>query len=161
MTQEGYDRLRIELEILTTTTRAELGDRLREARADGGDPAENAELMDAIEERVLLEQRISALKAQLGVARVAEAAHADGVARIGTRVRLRTPDSAIVEYVLVGAAEADVARRRISIASPVGRAIVGERAGAAVEVQTPRRRVRFELISVAPVDQASNIVRAA
>jgi transcription elongation factor GreA len=152
MTQEGYDRLRCELQDLTTINVPELADRLRDAREDGGDPAENGELMDALEERALLEQRIRALEARLAAARVADPASPNGIAGIGTRVGVRTRDGKVVHYELVGAGEADPARGRISISSPVGRVIAGRRAGHQLRVSTPRRRLRFELVSVEPLE---------
>jgi transcription elongation factor GreA len=148
MTQEGYDRLRSELLELTTTARRELAERLRLARDTGSDPAENGELMDALDDSAMLEQRIREIKERLVVARVAPPDCGDGVAAIGTRVGVRTGDGNVLHYELVGAGEGDPARWRISISSPVGEAITGHRAGDRIEVQTPRRRVRFELVSV-------------
>ena len=62
MTQEGYDRLRGELLKLTTTARRELAERLRDARDAGSDPAQNGDLMDALDDSALLEQRIGELE---------------------------------------------------------------------------------------------------
>ena len=151
MTQEGYDRLRGELLTLTTTTREELAVRLRQARADGGNPAENGDLMDALAESASIERRIAELEARLAAARVAEPAPDDGVAAVGTRVGIRTREGEVLHYELVGDGEADPARWRISISSPIGEAIAGRRAGDKIDVETPRRRVRFELVSVGPV----------
>jgi transcription elongation factor GreA len=151
MTQEGYDRLHSELETLTTTARRELAERLRDARAAGANPAENGDLIDALDESAFLEQRIGELKSRLASARVAAPAARDGVAAIGTRVGLRTRDGEVLHYELVGKGEADPARWRISISSPVGDAIAGRRAGDRIEVETPRRRVRVDLVSVEPL----------
>jgi transcription elongation factor GreA len=151
MTQEGYDRLQSELLTLTTTTRRELAVRLSEARAARANPAENGELIDALDQCATLEQRIGELKARLAAARVAAPACDDGVAAIGTRVGLRTGDGQVLHYELVGAGEADPARWRISISSPVGVAIAGRSAGDQIDVDTPRRRVRFDLVSVEPL----------
>jgi transcription elongation factor GreA len=155
ITQDGYDRLCRELQTLTTTGRHELEQRLREARADGGDAA----LTDALEQHVLLEQRIRALQERLAGARVVEPGSAGGAARVGTRVGVRTSEGDVHHYALVGAGEADPARGHISIASPVGKAIMGRRAGEQVEVETPRRRATFELVSVEPLD--SGLAKAA
>jgi transcription elongation factor GreA len=152
MTQEGYDRLRRELLELTTTMRRELAERLSAARDGGSNPAENGDLMDALQNSALLEQRIGELEGRLAAARIAPPAGSDGVAAIGTRVGVRTGDGEILHYELVGAGEADPAGWRISISSPVGEAIAGRRAGDAVTVQTPRRRIRFDLVSVEPLE---------
>ena len=151
MTQEGYERLQSELLTLTTTARRELAERLRDARAAGANPAENGDLIDALDESALLEQRIGELTSRLATARVAAPAAHDGVAAIGTRVSLRTRDGEMLHYELVGAGEADPARWRISISSPVGEAIVGRRAGDQVDIEAPRRRVRVELVAVEPL----------
>jgi transcription elongation factor GreA len=150
VTKDGYARLRRELETLTTSARRELADRLRQAREDGGDPAENGVLMDAIDEQARLDNRISTLQMRLSVARVAPPAVA-GTAGIGTRVRLRRP-TGIVEYELVGAGEADLNRLRISADSPVGQAVVGRQPAETMEVELPGRRVSYELLSVEPVE---------
>jgi len=133
ITQDGYDRLRNELR--------ELERQLQHARTDGGDLA----LIDVLERRVRLHV------ARLAGARVAAPASADGAAQVGTRVGVRTSEGEVRHYALVGAGEADPARGQISIASPVGKAIMGRRAGEQVVVETPRRHARFELVSVEPL----------
>ena len=147
MTQEGYERLRRELHTLITTGRSKIAERLRGARDDGGDPAENGELMDALAEQSLLERRINALESRLASARIVQAS-ADGSAGIGSSVRLRTSTGAIVEYELVGVGEADASAGRISVESPVGQALIGCRAGDRLEVDAPRRPRRLEVVSV-------------
>jgi transcription elongation factor GreA len=161
MTQEGYDSLHRELEALIATSRQELARRLKEARADGGNPAENGELMEAMQESQRLDQRINTLEARLAVARIADPAQADGVAEIGTRVRLRTQVEGVVQYDLVGDGEADPVRYRISISSPVGQAVRGRRVGEIVEVRTPKRRLRFEVLAVEPLDTRAALAEAA
>jgi len=159
MTKEGHDRLRRELLALTTTVRRELAERLRQARSDGGDPAENGELMDALQESASVERRVAELEARLAGARVAEPGPEVGVAAVGTRVGIRTREGEVRHYDLVGEGEADPTRRRISSSSPIGEAITGRRAGETIDVETPRRRVRFELVSVEPI--SDDVERAA
>jgi len=160
MTQGGYDRLCQELERLTTISRSEIAERLREVREDSGNPAENGELMDALAEQTMLERRIAAVESRLASARVVPAS-ADGSAGIGSSVRLRTSTGQIVEHELVGASEADASAGRISIESPVGQALLGRRAGDSVEVEAPTRVRRLELLSVALTDGAVDLPRAA
>jgi transcription elongation factor GreA len=152
ITREGYDRLHSQLLTLTTTKRRELAERLRDARAAGANPAENGALIDALDESAFLEHRIGSLRSRLAAARVAAPAARDGIAAIGTRVGLRTREGEVLHYELVGEGEADPARCRISISSPVGDAIVGRRTGDKIDVETPRRRVRVDLVSVEPLD---------
>ena len=151
MTQDGYDRLRLELQQLTTGARRELGERVERARDASANPTENGELMDALGRLAALEQRIGEISGRLAMARVAEPAASDGVAAIGTRVGVRMSDGKVLHDELVGAGEADAGRRRISISAPIGEAIAGHRAGELVEVRTPRHHVSFELVSVEPL----------
>jgi transcription elongation factor GreA len=161
MTREGYERLQQELLELSSAGRDAIADRLRAARADGSDPAENGELIDALNARLLLEDRIAALEARLARAEVVDGVSLDGVAGVGTRVRLTGDGGVEVEYALVGAGEADPARRRVSVDSPLGHALVGRRAGDRVDVQAPSRLVRYKLLAVRPLDAAAPMVASA
>jgi len=76
-------------------------------------------------------------------------------------VRVRSRTAGIVEYELVGAGEADAGDGRISIDSPVGQAIAGRRAGETIEVETPRRMRRLELLSVEPAGAGTELAQAA
>jgi transcription elongation factor GreA len=147
MTQAGYERLRDELQELSTTRRDELADALKDARADGGDLADNAALADAIDEQQRLERRIEELEATLAYARIVPPAR-DGTAGIGSRVRVCREGRPPIVYELVGALEADPRTHRVSIASPVGRALLGRSAGDIVDVDTPSGRRRLEVLAV-------------
>lgn len=147
MTPEGYDRLREELAVLCTERREEVAEWLREAREDGGDPSENADLAHALQEHDRLERRIGQLEVILSTARVV-APSGDGTAGTGTLVEVRRDDGQRAHYELVGASEADASNGRISIASPVGQALAGRAPGAVVTVQTPRGVKRLELVAV-------------
>jgi transcription elongation factor GreA len=146
VTAEGYGQLCEELEALRTSRREELTERLRAAR-DDHDP-ESPALFELLEEQAQLERRIGVLEAQRAAARVAEPA-ADGTAGIGSLVRVRRGDGGeIAEYELVGAIESGVGNGRVSIGSPVGRALVGRRRGDTVAVETPRGPTRLEVLDV-------------
>ncbi|HEV2813989.1 MAG TPA: transcription elongation factor GreA [Solirubrobacteraceae bacterium] len=146
MTRDGYERLQAELDELVTVQRRALAEWLREAREDGGEPGENAGVAEALEERALLEQRISELRRRLAEARIVEPAP-DGTIGIGAYVRLRTGGGATTDHQLVGAAESDPSSRRISVESPVGAALLGRVAGDVVEVDAPGGRRRFEIVA--------------
>jgi transcription elongation factor GreA len=148
MTADGFDRLQRELSELSVTGREQVAARLRAARLDGGDPSDNGELRDALDEHQRLEQRIAVIEVRLAGARVTGAPSADGVAGVGSRVSLRGRRGNTVEFTLVGAREADLARERISVSAPMGQAVHGRRVGESIEVQTPRRRLRFTIVSV-------------
>jgi transcription elongation factor GreA len=147
ITAAGYEQLARELELLRTDARAELAERLREAR-DDGDLADNPALYEILEEQAQLERRIALLEARLAEARVIAPA-TDGVASIGNVVCVRDLTSGeTAEYELVGAIEADVGNGRVSISAPVGRALVGRRAGERVEVVTPGGTSLLEVLEV-------------
>ena len=112
MTRDGYDRrLRAELERLATVDRGELADRLRNARQETGEPRENSELLDALQESVRLERRIRLLEERLSSAEIADGAAAEGFVTVGSRVRLRLlRERRVLEYEVVGAGEADPSR---------------------------------------------------
>lgn len=148
ITREGYERLQAELDELINVRRPEIARWLREARADGGEPGENLDLTEALDEQARLERRIAELQRRLALARIVESA-ADGTAGIGAHVRLRTPSGDTVVYQLVGALEADPGRRVLSIDSPVGQALLGRREGEVVDVEAPGGRRRFEIIAIA------------
>jgi transcription elongation factor GreA len=148
VTAEGYERLCAELEALRTVRRAELTKQLREAREDG-DP-DNSVLFELLEEQAQLEARISLLEAQVAAAQVVGPAR-NGAVAIGSLVRVRHCDSGdVAEYALVGPIESDVGNGRVSVAAPVGRALLGRLRGEAVVVETPRGRRQLEILAVTP-----------
>ena len=152
-------RLRAELDWLRDEGRRELEERLRDARLDG-DVVDNPALLEVLEEHVQLERRIAVLEDQLAQVRVVTPT-SDGVAGLGTRVRVRNVETGeIAEYELVGALEADVGNGRVSVAAPVGKALLGRRKGDVVEVETPRGSLSLELLRVRAV-AAGRLERAA
>jgi transcription elongation factor GreA len=154
MTREGYERLQTELEQLVTTKRREIAAWLRDAKAGGDEPGENAEVAAALDEQAALERRIRELEATLALARIAEPV--DGVAGVGQLVRMRVAGSTIpFEYHLVGPPESDPRRGRISVESPVGEALVGRRAGEVVEVRAPGGVRMVEIIAVVGPEETS------
>jgi transcription elongation factor GreA len=163
LTRDGYERLREELHTLVTIERAEIAERLREARQDGGDLIDNPDLIGALEDQEMLERRIATLGPRIASARIVNEPPRDGTIGIGSYVRLRDIDNGrTAEYDLVGSIEADPAERRLSADSPVGRALVGQRTGDVVEVQAPRGRMRFRVLGAeTAVDQRGSPAVAA
>ena len=145
---EGYERRYRELGVLRNETRRELSARLREARQDG-DLGDNPALQQLLEEQALLERRIALLEVQLAAAEIVEPAD-DGNIGIGSVVRVRDEEGETLEFELVGPLESDVSTGRVSIATPVGQALEGQRAGAHVRVTTPRGFVTLHVVSVRP-----------
>jgi transcription elongation factor GreA len=149
VTRDGYEQLRDELTVLTTINRAQVSDRLRDAREQGGEFADNLELIDALEDQELLERRITTLEAVLTAARVIDHPPRDGTVGVGSSVRLHDVDSGnTTEYLIVGSIEADPVERKLSSESPVGRALLGRRAGDILDVNAPRGTMRFRILEV-------------
>jgi len=138
ISQAGLDALRAELEQLETVARTEIAARIRTAR-EWGDLKENAEYHSAKEDQAHLETRIKRLQDRLRGAKVVAAdSTPDGVVGFGSTVEVRDDASGRVStYTLVGAAEASASDGRLSVESPVARALMGAREGDAVTVQTP------------------------
>ena len=150
LTPEGYEKLKQEIEHLSTTKRREVADRIRTAR-EFGDIAENAEYDDAKNEQALLEHRIATLEERLRNARVISKKDvAKDVVSIGSKVRLRDLGAKqTVEYRIVGSAEANPAENKLSNESPVGKAIMGRKKGEVVEVTAPRGALKFKILEIA------------
>jgi transcription elongation factor GreA len=146
LTAEGAERLRAELTELTTVRRPEVIARIRAAK-ELGDLKENADYSSAREEQSFLEGRVQALEARLRDAVIAVVPPSGAGADLGSRVTVEI-DGMTDTYTLVGTAEADPAAGRLSVASPVGRALLGSRPGAEVAVQTPRGAVTYKVVTV-------------
>jgi len=149
LTPEGYEKLKQEIEFLSTEKRREVADRIRVAR-EFGDIAENSEYDDAKNEQALLEHRIATLEERLIAARVIDAGDVSSDAvSIGSKVRLKDMDAnETIEYHIVGSAEANPAEHRLSNESPVGKAIIGKKKGEVVEVAAPRGSLKFKILEI-------------
>jgi transcription elongation factor GreA len=146
LTAEGADRLQAELTELIERRRPEVVARIRAAK-ELGDLKENADYHAAREEQSFLEGRIQALEARLRDAVIAVAPSAGSAADLGSKVTVEV-DGDEVQYTLVGSAEADPASGRLSVLSPVGKALVGSEPGSEVTVQTPRGPVAYRVVTV-------------
>ena len=149
LTPEGYEKLKQEIEYLSTSKRREVAERIRVAR-EFGDIQENAEYDDAKNEQMLLEHRIATLEERLRNARVIDAEEiSTDVVSIGSLVRLRDVDAKqTFEYHIVGSTEADPSANKLSNESPVGKAIIGRKKGETVEVTAPRGALKFKILDI-------------
>ncbi|CAN5173436.1 transcription elongation factor GreA [soil metagenome] len=149
VTREGFQKLQEELNHLTEVRRAEIADRIRQAR-EFGDISENSEYDDAKNEQYLLERRISEVQRRLRNAKVVDPANTDTDAvDLGTRVTLRVVGKGTERtFQIVGANESDPGSGKLSHASPVGRAVLKRRVGEKVTVSTPRGATEYEIVSV-------------
>ena len=147
LTKEGLRQLEDELDQLVRVRRSEIAERIRQAR-DFGDIAENAEYTEAKNEQSLVEGRIQTLEAMVRNAVVIEDEPREaGVVGVGASVTVGTEDGDET-YTIVGAAEADPLHGRISNESPLGRALLGHRAGEEVEWTSPSGTSRVKILSV-------------
>ncbi|MBV8258193.1 MAG: transcription elongation factor GreA [Actinobacteria bacterium] len=149
LTPEGYKKLQEEIELLSTTRRLEIAERIKVAR-EFGDIAENAEYDAAKNDQAHLEARIAVLEERLKNARVVTKKEIkSGEVSVGTTVRLKDMTSnKTVEYHIVGSAEANPAEMKLSNESPVGKAIMGRKKGEVVEVTVPRGTTKFKIMEI-------------
>ena len=150
MTAEGYRALEEEIKARKFTERPRILKEISEARARG-DLTENAEYHAAREQQSLNEGRIMELEDQLSRAQVIDISKLSGKnIKFGATVTLIDEDtSAKVKYTIVGKTEADVKKGKISIASPIARALIGHKKGDSVEVNTPSGSKAYEITRVA------------
>ena len=149
VTKEGYEMLKKELEKLKRVERPENIKAIEEARAHG-DLSENAEFTAAKDRQGFIEGRIGELEFKLGNADVIEA---DDLPKdrvvFGCRVLLENLDTGEeVIYQLVGPDESDISQGRISITSPLGKALLGKKPGAELTVQVPGGKRAYELVEI-------------
>ncbi len=149
MTTRGAELLRAELHRLKTVERPNVITAIAEARAHG-DLSENAEYDAAREKQGFIEGRISELEAKLGNAQVIDPKllDADGRCVFGATVELEEAGKGAVTYQIVGDDEADIKQGRISINSPIARALIGKESGDVVDAQTPGGVKRYEILDV-------------
>ncbi|HEY4865520.1 MAG TPA: transcription elongation factor GreA [Candidatus Dormibacteraeota bacterium] len=147
LTKEGLQALEEELEQLVNVRRADVAERIRQAR-DFGDIAENAEYTEAKNEQSLVEGRIQTLEAMVRNAVMIEEENRErGVVAAGAEVKVSSEEGEET-YSIVGAAEADPLNGRISNESPLGRALLGHKAGDEVEWTSPIGTSRVKILSV-------------
>ena len=149
LTKEGYDKLKHEIEYLSTEKRREVAERIRHAR-DFGDITENSEYDDAKNEQAMLEHKIAQLEDRLLSARVITKKEiSKDMVSVGATVRLRdVAANKTFEYHIVGSAEANPAENKLSNESPVGKAIMGHKKGDVVEVSAPRGALKFKILEI-------------
>jgi transcription elongation factor GreA len=149
LTPDGLKQLQDEIDLLSTVKRDEVAERIRQAR-EFGDISENSEYDDAKNEQAMIEYRISVLEERLRRARVIKDSEieSDRVG-VGSTVTLRDQEADEVRiYTLVGSAEADPAKGRLSNESPVGQAILGKQVGDVVTVSVPVGSLTYEIVSI-------------
>ena len=149
ITNRGAELLRTELQHLKTVERPHVISAIAEARAHG-DLSENAEYDAARERQAFVEGRISEIEAKLANAQIIDPKLLDAEGRcvFGSTVDLEEVGGEAVTYQIVGEDEAEIKEGRISISSPIARALIGKDAGDVVEVRTPGGLKHYEIVDV-------------
>jgi transcription elongation factor GreA len=148
MTAEAHQALQTELEQLETVARAEMAERIKTAR-EWGDLKENSEYHDAKNDQAHLETKILRIREQLLNAEVREVETQTDVVGFGSRVEVEdTGRGKTTVYTLVSAPEADPADGKVSVDSPMGKALVGARVNETVKLETPRGVRDLKVLSI-------------
>ena len=149
LTPDGYRKLQAELERLMKVQRPQNIQAIAEARAHG-DLSENAEYHAAKEQQSFIAGRIQELQGKIAMAQVIDPATIkQSKVAFGAKVKVLDVE-ADTEYVfiLVGPEEADVKQGKISISSPVGRALIGKDVGDTVTIKAPARTIEYEIVEI-------------
>ncbi len=149
LSREGYEELREELNRLKTKERRRIAQNIAEAR-EKGDLSENAEYDAAKEEQGKLEARIADLEDKLSNAQILEEEDikTDKAYLLSTVTILNKNTDKEMEYQLVSADESDVSQNKLSIESPIGKAILGREEGETVTVEVPAGELQLEILSI-------------
>lgn len=149
LTQEGYDNLEKELEYLKTEKRVEIAERIKVALGFG-DLSENSEYDEAKNAQSENEVKIAELENKLRYAKVIDEKDIDTkTVQIGNTVILHDIEfDEEVEYTIVGSTEVNLAENKISNESPIGRALLGAKKGATVDVEAPAGVIQYKILSI-------------
>jgi len=149
MTQEGFDKLRANLELLKTEGRSNAAKAIAEAR-EKGDLSENAEYDAAKDAQGMLEAKINELEKAMAKARVIDESELDtSRVTILSTVRLKNlKNNKEISYTLVSETEADLKAKKISVNSPIGQGVIGKEIGDKTEISTPGGILQFEIMEI-------------
>jgi transcription elongation factor GreA len=149
MTKDGYDALERELKEMKTVKRPNISKAIAEAR-EKGDLSENAEYHAAREELALLEAKIASVENQFATARIMDETKVD-LSKVGILTKVDVQNKKLNKkqtFTLVSEAEADVKLGKISITSPIGKALVGKTIGDTAIAQTPAGPMELEILNI-------------
>jgi transcription elongation factor GreA len=149
MTVEGEKLLREELSLLKTVNRPQISEAIKEAR-EKGDLKENAEYHAAREQQSFVEGRIKDIEGKLSNAQIIDISRMPVSDKVifGTTVVVADENDKKITYKIVGEDEADLKKGKISVTSPISRALVGKNEGDDVTIKTPSGDIQYEIIEV-------------
>ena len=149
ITQEGLNKLKKELEKLTTVERPAISQSISEAR-DKGDLSENAEYDAAKDAQGMLEMKIARLEEQIANARIIDESKIDTESvQIMNRVKIRNKaNNSVMQYMIVPESEADLKAGKISASTPIARGLLGKKVGDEVTVTIPSGKVEYEIVEI-------------
>lgn len=146
ISQEGYDKLTDELNILTTVRRKEIAERIERAK-ELGDLSENAEYSEAKDAQALNEGRVLELTNTLKNVTVVQGDTLHSEVMMGSKVTVKT-DNKEKQYTIVSFNEADPLNGKISNESPIGVSFIGKKKGDSFEVETPRGVIKYKITNI-------------
>lgn len=146
ISQEGYDKLKKELELLSTVRRREIADRIQRAK-DMGDLSENAEYSEAKDAQAFNEGRIAEISQKIKNVTVVENGHKKDFVSMGSSVTVSTKGTEKV-FTIVSFNEADPLEGKISNESPIGKAFINRKKGDKVTVDTPKGKIEYEILKI-------------
>lgn len=149
LTEEGLQKLQAELNHLKTVERPAISKQIAEAR-DKGDLSENAEYDAAKDAQGMLELRISKLEDTIANARIIDESKIDTThVQILNKVKIKNlKTNALMEYLLVAESEANLKEGKLSVGTPIAKALIGKKVGEIVDVQVPSGSVKFEIVEI-------------
>tara|TARA_B100001758_G_C18386920_1_gene600672 strand:+ start:274 stop:747 length:474 start_codon:yes stop_codon:yes gene_type:complete len=149
LTKKGYDDLKSELTHLKSVERPHIINQIAEARAQG-DLSENAEYDAAKEAQGLLEARIAKMEDDLSNSRIIDEKTVDtSTVHLLTKVKIKnTHNNMEMTYSIVSEPEADLASKKISVTSPIGKGLLGKAIGDIVDIEVPNGIMQFKIIDI-------------
>ena len=147
LTPEGLEKLKAELEYLRAVRRQEVAEQIRKAK-EAGSTVNNAEYDDAKNQQAFVEGRILTLERMIKNASIiAEGLPSDQV-KLGSKVTVRNQDGEEEHYIIVGSAEVNPSKGKISNESPIGQALLGKRVGEWIQVEVPAGVIKLTVTEI-------------
>ena len=147
LTKEGLERLTEERDHLFTVRRHDVAERIQRAKEMGG-TVDNAEYEEAKNDQAYIEGRILTLDSLIRNARIIEKDTSSDVVHIGSTVQVEDSRGRKSKYKIIGSTEADPSQGSISNVSPIGKALLGKRAGDVADVAVPAGQIQLKVLRI-------------